>query len=134
MYVVRDDAGVWEDDSRYTFVVVGSIQALSPTDIKAASVRQIGSQTVGQFMPEDAFESWLNLKENILLTDDYAPVDNLTAPICLARGNSSRSDNHFSAGLELQKQRRFTEAIAEYDEATRLNPQYAPAYNNRGIV
>ena len=36
--------------------------------------------------------------------------------------------------MELQNQRRFTEAIAEYDAAIRLNPQYAPAYNNRGIV
>ena len=134
VYLARDDAGVWEDDSRTTFVVLGAIQALSPTDIEAATVRRIRSRPVSQFMSESTFKSWLNLQNFVLLTDDYAPVDNLTAPVYLARSSSSAADKHYSAGLELQNQRRYTEAIAEYDAAIRLNPQYQPAYNNRGII
>ena len=37
-------------------------------------------------MPEDALEEWLREANPIVLTDDYAPADNLMAPIFLERG------------------------------------------------
>ena len=132
VYLLRDNAGVWEHDSRSTYVVVGSIQPLSPADLENATTQAGRSPTVSQVMPEAAFESWRNSQETILLTDDYAPVDNLTAPVYLAFGSVRRQEKHLDAGVELHRQGRFTEAIAEYDEAIRLNPQYARAYNNRG--
>ena len=134
VYLARDDAGIWEDDSRTTFVVVGSSQALSPKDIEAATVKRKRSRPVSQFMSESTFESWIDLQNSVLLTDDYAPVDNLTAPIYLARGSQSKADKHYTTGLDLQNQRRYTKAIAEYDVAIRLNPHHASAYNNRGFI
>ena len=48
-------------------------------------------------------------------------------------GGESEAEKHFFAGYELAEQGRFEEAIGEYDEAIRLDPQDADAYNNRGV-
>lgn len=57
----------------------------------------------------------------------------LALPLVLSACVSlSEADKHFNAGLEYQEQGRLQEAIAEYDEAIRLNPLDAVAYNNRG--
>ena len=47
-------------------------------------------------------------------------------------GGLTEAEEHFKAGVKLQEQGRFEEAIAEYDEAIRLNPQNGQAYDNRG--
>ena len=39
---------------------------------------------------------------------------------------------HLDAGITLQELGRLSEAIAEYDEAIRLDPKLAEGYNNRG--
>lgn len=41
---------------------------------------------------------------------------------------------HFDAGLKLQVQGHFEEAIGEYDQTIELDPEYAMAYNNRGLA
>ena len=51
-----------------------------------------------------------------------------------ACGSQSGAEEHFSAGEQLQDQEHWEEAIAEYDEAIRLNPQNADAYSNRGFA
>ena len=52
----------------------------------------------------------------------------------LACGSQREAEEHFSAGVQLQNQERWEEAIAEYDEAIRLDPQNADAYSNRGFT
>ncbi len=37
-------------------------------------------------MPADAMAEWLRAADPVVLTDDYAPADNLLAPIFLERG------------------------------------------------
>ena len=49
-------------------------------------------------------------------------------------GGLSEAEKHYNAGVELQEQGRLEEAIGEYDEAIRLDPQLALAYLNRGAV
>ena len=82
VYVLRDD-GQWDDDSRYTYVVVGSLRPLSYSGIAAANREADRGVPVARFMPQHRFEAWLNDRDNILLTDDYVPVDNLLAPLYL---------------------------------------------------
>ncbi len=43
-----------------------------------------------------------------------------------------RRPKHYNAGLDLEGQGRFEEAIAEYDMAISSNPRFAQAFNNRG--
>ena len=51
---------------------------------------------------------------------------------CDASVYTSEGDEHYKQGLDLQRERRFEEAIVKYDEAIRLDPSYAEAYGNRG--
>lgn len=44
------------------------------------------------------------------------------------------SDRHLQKGVAFTARRRFDEAIQEYDEALRLNPNNLPALNNRGYA
>ena len=43
----------------------------------------------------------------------------------------SEADEHCNAGVELHESGRLDEAIGEYDEALRLNSEYAKAFYNR---
>ena len=56
------------------------------------------------------------------------------ALVLSACGGLSEAEEHHNAGADLQEQGRLEEAIAEYDEAIRLDPQYSAAYNNRGAA
>ena len=57
------------------------------------------------------------------LTPTVAPVDESDLAVAKTR---------FDAGVSFQEAGRIPEAIAEYDEAIRLNSRDANAYNNRG--
>lgn len=46
----------------------------------------------------------------------------------------SQAEERYNAGVELQQQGRLQEAVAEYDEAIRLDLQYAEAYCNRALA
>ena len=47
---------------------------------------------------------------------------------------SSPAKEHFDKGNSLQDSRNWDEAILEYNEAIKLDPYFASAYYNRGIV
>ena len=81
VYVLRDD-GDWESDRRYTYVVVGALVPLDITALQEANLRS-GRVPVAQLMPEEAFQAWQASRGNIVLTDDYVPVENLLAPLYL---------------------------------------------------
>ncbi len=138
VYIARDNAR-WDDDVIGTYVLVSSLQPLSPTSLGHTDTQTVGGRPATRFMPEDAFKSWLDSPGNILLTDDYAPVDNLMAPISLAahslsNTNLSRAKRHYNVGVELESQGKLHEAVAAYDRAVRLDPQFTAAYNNRGAA
>ncbi len=130
VYVLREDAN-WEDDSRSTHVLVASSRPISLADLDEANLRAGRGETVSNIMPPDTFEAWLDSGDEILLTDDYAPVENMLALVAV-EGDFSGAQRHYNAGLDLEIQGRFEEAIAEYDIAIASNPSFAPAYNNRG--
>ena len=131
VHVIGDDPG-WENDGQITYLVVGSPRPLTAAALEDASVRSGRDEPVSHIMPEATFDSWLNSRRSILLTDDHAPVANLMAPLHLAsKVRLGQAATHYNAGLELHSQGRIEEAIAEYDQAIRLDSALGLAYLNR---
>ena len=54
--------------------------------------------------------------------------------VALGCGSSDDGDKHFAAAMELASKGQLEEAIAEYDEAVRINPRDVAAYSNQGTL
>jgi spermidine synthase len=83
---ILNDAPSWGSTSPNTYLV-----AASATPIDVDRIRQIktgqgpnGAPLV-QIMPKDVMDEWLRSTPSIVLTDDYAPADNLVAPLFVER-------------------------------------------------
>ncbi len=84
VYVMRDkDEWSQAPGAASTHVVVGARQPLSLSDLNASNLEAGRGVSVARIMPLPLFESWLNGRNDLLLTDDFAPVDNLIAPFYL---------------------------------------------------
>ena len=58
----------------------------------------------------------------------------LLAALVVLAACSTEAERRYEAGLLLHEEGRLREAVAEYDEAIRLDPEYAVAYHQRGIA
>lgn len=67
--ILMDEAGDMES-SRSTFVVVAS-----------RSLAAISAETAAHVVPPDAARNYVRRRRGIVLTDDFAPVDNMLAPL-----------------------------------------------------
>jgi spermidine synthase len=85
VYVLSDVAGTLVPRAR-TYVVAASGAALDLDRLLAIPARGPDGETAVGVMPANALEDWLRGANPVLLTDDYAPADNLMAPIFLERG------------------------------------------------
>ena len=70
----------------------------------------------------------LTMKASILVV--MLPA--LLVLVLSACGGLTEAQQHSIAGVKLVEQEKWNEAIAEYDEAIRLDPKLAQAYYNRG--
>ena len=61
-----------------------------------------------------------------------ALLPTLVLALSACGGGLSEADKHYNVGVELWEEGRLEEAIAEYDEAIRLDPQDAVAQYSRG--
>lgn len=69
----------WEGDSPSTYVVAASDQAIDSQELERLVTRN-GNSMSGAIMEPEMLEEYLSLNPT-LLTDDYAPVDNMIAPL-----------------------------------------------------
>ncbi len=83
---IMADGVYWDSSAPSTYVVAAGAQ---PLDFgRLGTVRGAGSrgERVSQAMPQDSMRQWLVAAHAPVLTDDYAPADNLIAPIFAERG------------------------------------------------
>ncbi|MBM3948608.1 MAG: hypothetical protein FJ312_05115 [SAR202 cluster bacterium] len=82
VYLLTDDSS-WDFDERYAYVVVGVQQPLSITGVHISNVAEGRGAGTTDFMPFGRFLHWLGEAETVVLRDDFAPVDNMLAPLYL---------------------------------------------------
>ena len=85
VYVLSDMSGTLVLRAR-TYVVAASATALDLDRVRSLPWRGPEGETTVGVMPAEAMAEWLREASPVVLTDDYAPADNLMAPIFLERG------------------------------------------------
>jgi len=83
---VLADSEHWESTAASTYVVAAGNQALDRARLAVARGQGSGGRVVTTIMPTDRMEAWLATARAPVLSDDYAPVDNLIAPVFAERG------------------------------------------------
>jgi spermidine synthase len=83
---VMADGDTWSSSSPSTYVVAAGDQAVAPEELGRAAGQGPAGSIATRIMPGDQMHEWLDDAQAPLLTDDYAPVDNLIAPIFAERG------------------------------------------------
>ncbi len=85
VYVMRNNDN-WDGDLRHTYVVAASNEPIPMAKVAEANVRAGRGRLALHVMPPGTFRDWISAKENILLTDDFVPVDNLLAHLFVEDG------------------------------------------------
>lgn len=76
----------WEWDNSSTYVVLGSNLPLDRNTFEKAASQNGANELTGVVMSDDRLKEYLSQGRQIVLTDDYVPVDNLMAPRFVERG------------------------------------------------
>ncbi|TAK27784.1 MAG: hypothetical protein EPO21_23400 [Chloroflexota bacterium] len=75
----------WNSNVASTYVVLAGNTPLNVAQLTASSTNDTG-RPVGTMMTQDELRAFLQRGRQIIFTDDYAPVDNLVAPLFIERG------------------------------------------------
>jgi spermidine synthase len=83
---VLSDAEPWQSSAPSTYVVAAGNYPVDPARLAGARGQGAGGGIATHIMPGDLMHDWLEASGAPMLTDDYAPVDNLIAPVFAERG------------------------------------------------
>jgi Flp pilus assembly protein TadD len=71
----------------------------------------------------------------MILTDDYAPVENLLASVVSENTRQNRADRHIKSAEKFEKQGDLDKAMAEYKKILKIDPGTSiKAYNNMAVI
>jgi tetratricopeptide (TPR) repeat protein len=77
----------------------------------------------------------LKQKAAIVLTDNYAPVENLLAPVAMENAMELTAEKYFKQGKELHRQKKWNRSIRKYKTVIDIYPRMSVrAYNDIGSV
>src|SRR5207247_587752 len=83
---VLNEAPTWTSDAPNTWVVAASASPIDMDRLNAIKTGQgLNGAPLVKVMPQDVMQEWLNSSWSVILTDDYAPADNLVAPLFVDR-------------------------------------------------
>lgn len=85
VYVLSDSES-WSSSTPSTYVVAATGAPIEPARLRQVTPQGYDNRVLTRVMPEDRMQEWLAQSDSVLLTDEYAPVDNLLAPLFLQRG------------------------------------------------
>ena len=85
VYILADGQP-WNSSFANTFVVAASATPIDFERLKTIRGQGPGGRSIIGVFPEAEMEEWLRTSQAVILTDDYAPADNLVAPLFVERG------------------------------------------------
>jgi spermidine synthase len=83
---VLSDSDPWQSSAPSTYVVAAANHAVDPGRLSGVHGQSPTGSPVTHIMPGDLMHQWLDDAHAPVLTDDYAPVDNMIAPVFAERG------------------------------------------------
>ena len=129
VYVLTSEIGL--PSLRDTFVVVASKRRIDPAAILSEHNRHLKfwllSESDVDYLQEQA--------GRILLTDDYAPVEHMLAPVVRQSATEILARRCLREAMDFQAGGQYEMSIKRYEEAVGLNPSMAlKAYNEIGLM
>jgi len=117
---------------RGTYVVIAGKRPLDLAGIEEAVKER--HPFYGRRLTDDEIAELLARCEPVLLTDDYAPVENLLAPVVMEDRPESVDIYFVKDGLELAAKGDINAAIAAFEQALEVNPSNDTALYNLGVA
>jgi len=116
---------------RDTFVVVATRRQIDPEAIFTEYQKGLRVWHLG----ESEIEYLKEKSRGIILTDDYAPVENLLAPVVRQSAKEILARRYLEQAEELKAKAKWDRSIAKYRKALELNPSMSiKAYNEIGLI
>ena len=117
---------------RNTFVLIATKQALNPDQ---AILNYKGGTLEIWILDESQIAALREKSSGLVLADDYAPVENLLAPVVRDSAKELLASEYMSRAKESKEQKDYKKSVAYYQAAIRTNlPAAIPAYNEIGLI
>ena len=110
-----------------TYVLIGSQKELDTTRFESADFS-------GRMLSVEELASLKNEPKDIILTDNYAPVDNLMLTTFRIEDKRKTYVKLLSEGIKLIKEKKLEEAIKHFEKMIGFEPTIWVAYNNIGTL
>jgi len=129
VYVITNRANL--PSLRNTFVVVAAKQAFDPR----AVLQRYNRHLRFWLLDESEMEQLRRKCGDVVLTDDYAPVENMLAPVVRQSAREILARRYLEEAKKLQASQEYPASIAMYGQAVELNPSMSiKAYNEIGMM
>ncbi|MCK4751905.1 MAG: fused MFS/spermidine synthase [Planctomycetes bacterium] len=128
---VITEAGV-PRSHRNTFVIIAAKQPFNLDDLYEESKKR---GKVFWRLSESELQILREKTGGFILTDDYAPVENLLVPVVRRKNAYDLAEAYFKQANILFKQGRFDQSVGKYQKIVRKAPSMAiKAYNDMAVV
>jgi len=131
---------------RYVYVITGRVMlpSLRDTFVVVAAKRQLDPQAIFSeynerlrlwHLSESEMEYLKEKSDGVVLTDDYAPVENMLAPVVRQSAREILARKYLQQAQEFQRQGAWDKSISKYEQAVQLNPSMSiKAFNEIGMM
>ncbi|MHC4158278.1 MAG: fused MFS/spermidine synthase [Planctomycetota bacterium] len=129
----------------YAITTAGEPRSMRNTFVLVTSKKELNLDNIAQDYKKVQLELW-NLNEsdisqlkdkskNLIMTDDYAPVENLLAPVVCQSAKEIVAREYLQQAEKLKQEKNWQQSILKYKKALQLNPSMSiKAYNEIGII
>jgi tetratricopeptide (TPR) repeat protein/MFS family permease len=126
---------VTEDELRSARNVYVLIAANRQINLENLSMEKAAENLDLWILNDSEIESLKNKAKGIVLTDNYAPVENLLAPVVLESSIDLLSEEYLNQAEQLEREGKWEQSISKYKDVIRVDPRLSiKAYNEIGMI